>query len=220
MKKLMILGSAPGYSEKINYTDYDVWGLATNLDWENMPNFDLVFEMHQNIKGELDYLHDLIRKNPKNKYIVLQRIQGLKKQILYPERDIRNKYGDYICSSFVWLLLLAVERGYTEIGFQGLNYNLLDSFRESCIERANLEYWIGYFRGKGLKINTNKCPFLVRSWKTYGPEYISKDKKYLEDQQNEMYREIADMNADEKKYDKIKSIIQKIIVYERMISFM
>ena len=55
-----------------------------------------------------------------------------------------------------------------------LNYG-----RELCVERANLEYWIGYLHGQGRTITLPESSVLVTHPHLYGLEY-TQEKMWVE----------------------------------------
>ena len=216
MKKLIILGSGAGYSKvnvTIEYGNYEIWGMASNLLCDNMPKMDLVFEMHTYNK-ELNYIYKKM-KQFKYKYITCDRIKGIKSK-LYPINKIKEKYGKYFCSSFVYMLIYAMHLGYKDILFIGIDYGCLGTIRENLIERPNLEYWIGRAEGEGINIDVSLCPYLLTSWKMYGYERINEDKKYLEIIRNQIQNNILDKINNNRIIEDIREYIKMLLISERM----
>lgn len=191
-KKVIILGTGSGYSKANKYknSDYDIWGCATNLFHRNIVDMDLIFEIHAYNK-ELNNIYNKMREYPNNKYITSSNFEGIKSE-LYPIDKIREKYKEYFCSSFAYMIVLAIEKKYEVIKLLGIDYDITGTIREDLIERANLEYYIGLARGKGIIINTEDCPLLCRSMFLYGYERLSKHKKYLEDMRDNYKRNLED----------------------------
>jgi len=222
MKSLIIMGSGTGYSEVKDYIKksddrFDIWGCATNLFHKNMPYTDLIFEIHKQNK-ELNNIYKKMKEYSHCNYITESKIIGIK-SIIYPIEKINEKYGRYFCSSFAYMLVYAIEQGYKKIVFAGIGYDNQGTFREQLIEKPNLEYWIGRAEGMGIEIDTSLCPFLLTSWKMYGFERLSEDKKYLELMAEQILRDIKDV-LDEDKREKImklfKNYVEMCFITERM----
>lgn len=76
----------------------------------------------------------------------------------FPREALQQKYGTYITSTPVWMLLWAMEQGYTEIGIYGIH---LATEWEYVAQRPCMEHWIGVAAAKGIKvILPAKCPLL------------------------------------------------------------
>jgi len=195
MKKLLIVGSGENYTaENTCLSYYDtVWGMATNLFHPNMPKMDLIFELHKKDVNELNWIYNKMRENNNYKYMVNSKIDGVKHQKLYPFEEIIKKYGRYISSSFTLLLLYAVEQGFDYISFAGVGYGAkFSTWRELITEKANLEYWIGYFEGKGINISTRNCPYLKRSAICYGYDKITPIQKYRAIDKQNLFQMVTD----------------------------
>lgn len=184
-KQLVILGCAKRNYDYINDED-DVWQLAAGLNINKLVKRSLVFEIHKEHE-ELNYIYENMISN-KNNYIVHPTVNDkyknkIENMDIYPFEDIMKKYGNYVASSFVWMLMYAVDKGYEKIIFDGIDYMTypLDSFREIMLERSNIEYWIGYFRGKGIEINTSRCSGIFKNYAIYGYERIDPIRQPIKD---------------------------------------
>lgn len=214
MKKVIILGSGSGYSDAYDYEGYDIWGCATNLFHKNMIDMDLIFEIHE-FNIELDKIYNKMKEYPKNKYITSSKFLGIKSMI-YPIEKIKAKYGEYFCSSFAYILVYAIENEYEKIKLMGIDYDITGTVREDLVERANLEYWIGYARGQGIEVDIESCPMLCRAMFMYGYERLSKHKKYLEDMRDSYKRNLKDKFKG-KDYKIIKNYMEEIDRLNRII---
>lgn len=217
MKKLIILRSKEGKSKFDQYKDYDVWSTARILSFPYIK-VDLVFEIHkkQYHNKDLCMFYDQL-KDYKGKKILHEKIEGVSNYELFPYDHIINKYGIYFCSSYALMLVYAIEQGYKEIKFLGLRYNYLDNDREIFQERANLEYWIGIFQGKGIKIDISDTQ-LLKSCIMYGKESTDPIRQYYIEIKNQIelalyelaYGKEEDMEELLIERDRIKRIIAYI----------
>jgi hypothetical protein len=74
----------------------------------------------------------------------------------------------YFASSFAYIVAWAIAKGYTTIGLFGVS---LDWGRERIVERGNLEYWLGYAAGMGVRVITSANSKLFTHPGLYGLEY-------------------------------------------------
>jgi len=205
MKKLAIVGCTD-YHENAPYNDncFDIWTVASGLFLSGIKRIDKVFEIHR--KDE--YLQDT--------HVVIYKIEipvytqkkdnKIKNNLIFPINKIIEKYGEYITNSYTYMLLFAIEQGYKEIWFYGIDF---ETEREKTIERPNLEYWIGYFRGKGIKIEFYEKNNLLKSKCVYGIDNILKLIKPMKNrikklEEKKRFYEIQyhnPQNTKEKKFD-------------------
>ena len=176
MKKLAIVGTSFGkelapYKDK----DYEIWSMAFALVQGEVKKVDKLFEIHR--KDE--YIQDtakLIYETDLPVYMQ-KKDKKVKNCLLFPFDKILKKYGEYFTSTWSLVLVFAIEQGFKEIEFYGVNF---ETDRERTIERACLEYWVGYFQGRGVKIKFHDgCPLLTSNY-VYGIDNILKQRKRLE----------------------------------------
>ena len=177
MKKLAIVGTSYG-KEKAPYKskNTEIWVMAFAIILKDIKRFDKIFEIHR--KDE--YIQDtaeLIYKT--NKPVYMQKKDDkVKNCLLFPFDEIFEKYGTYFTSTWSLCLVFAIMQGFKDITLYGINF---ESDRERTIERACIEYWIGYFRGQGYKINLySKCPLLKSNY-VYGIDDILKHRERIQD---------------------------------------
>lgn len=76
----------------------------------------------------------------------------------FPREQIEKQFGTYITSTPVWMLLWALQRGYTEIGIYGIH---LATEWEYLQQRPCMEHWLGVAASMGVTIILPaKCPLL------------------------------------------------------------
>jgi len=195
MKKLIILANAVNCNlcPFDNY-DYEIWAPAVCLFNKKIKRIDKVFEIHR--KDE--YIQDTYLEIYKTDLPVYtnEKDKNIKNRKVFPINKIRDNYGEYFTNSMSLMLAYAVECGYKNITLFGIDMDLNGSKREITQERPNLEYWIGYFRGRGLRINTTHTP-LCRSLYFYGKDDIVKPILYFEEKKDDLYKWILRMSKNE-----------------------
>lgn len=76
----------------------------------------------------------------------------------FPRAAIEAKWGTYICSTPAWMLVWAIEQGYTEIHVYGIH---LATQWEYVAQRPNFEFLLSAAIQRGIKIVLpDKCPLL------------------------------------------------------------
>jgi hypothetical protein len=217
-KTLVILGN--GSKAGCFNFDFDnnceIWATAVSLFNTEVERIDKVFEIHR--KDE--YLHDTYEKiYQTNLPVYMQKLDDkVKNCFLFPYDEILEKYGEYQCSSFSLMLCFAVEQGYTDIVLYGIDYDFTGSDREVAIERPNLEYWIGYFRSKGININVKYTP-LCRSVYRYGVDDIIRPLFFFDEIEErlriagEKYRYRKDKKETYQEFDRLLTYIKKLRSY-------
>lgn len=85
----------------------------------------------------------------------------------FPRAEIEAKHGTYFCSTPAWMLVWAIEQGYTEIHVYGIH---LATEWEYISQRPNFEWWLRYAVDRGCKVVLpNACP-LLKSQHVYAYE--------------------------------------------------
>ena len=76
----------------------------------------------------------------------------------FPRAALEAKHGHYFCSTPAWMLVWALEQGYTEIHIYGIH---LATEWEYVQQRPNFEFWIRHAIDRGAKIVLpERCPLL------------------------------------------------------------
>lgn len=208
MKKLAIVGTSYG-KEKAPYKskNYEIWVMAFALIQEEVKRFDKIFEIHR--KDE--YVRDtaeLIYKT--NKPVYMQKKDDkVKNCLLFPFDEIFEKYGNYFTSTWSLCLVFAIMQGFKDITLYGVNF---ETNRERTIERACIEYWIGYFRGQGYKINIYSKSPLLKSNYVYGIDDILKHRERIQNKIDVYEKNMNDYKIKYYKTKKVEYYIQAIAI--------
>jgi hypothetical protein len=170
MKKLAIVGTSyyRNYAP-FNDKNYEIWGVANCLFCNDIKRLDKIFEIHR--KDE--YIQDTYSKIYKTDLPVYmqKKDKKVKDCRIFPFKEIFKKYGDYFTNSLSLMLVFAVEQGFKDIMIYGVDF---ETAREKAIERPNFEYWVGYFRAKGIKIESYHKNRILKASYIYGIDNILK----------------------------------------------
>lgn len=159
--KVCIVGLAPG---RCIPEGYETWGLAWDAE---RYEFDRVFEMHD--------WDDLLRTYERlgtylEKLDAVDRLYMagayLPNATVYPFDEVAESVGDYWCSSIAYMLALAIHEQAEEILLAGVTAS--DDYG---YQRPNLEYLIGFARGRGIKVTTSLCEFVNPPDREYDGRY-------------------------------------------------
>jgi hypothetical protein len=155
MKKLAIVGGGVTKLRAPFSSDIPIW--STMSVGQDLPRCDVIFELHDdvytpeqlNATGKIIYLK---KDNPK---IPLGKP--------FPIEILIHRYGKHFNGTIVMMLAFSVIEGYNEIDIYGVDFSSDAEFGR----RAMFMYMVGFFVGKGIKINFCDGGYLTDTCKTY-----------------------------------------------------
>lgn len=152
MSRVGIVGLGPG---AISAPDsIETW----SIPWGSALTHDVYFEMHKDwrtILNEDNNYQDRLECLPLVYFIGEKPIAN---SDIYPLDEVTEMFGCYLESSIAYMLAKAILDGYKEIELYGISGD--DKY---TMQRPNLEYLIGFGRGKGLKISVQSESKLLTS---------------------------------------------------------
>ena len=133
----------------------------------------MVFEMHDlesewrneilNVQSTIRFLQH--RKLP---VVTLKKYDFLPSSIVFPLEEMHIQYFE---CSISYMLAYAIYKGATAIDVYGVN--LIDEY---IVQKANVEYWVGYARGKGIIVNVNAPTQICKNYSgLYGYNMLEED---------------------------------------------
>jgi len=165
VRQVAVVGLAPSTHDDAPYEDpnWEVWGLP--WDEDRWPYFDRCFEIHP---------LDLLRKPEARRRVGYEdRLRSLSSPLYmqtsyddipnatrYPVEQVVECLGlDYFNSSISYLMSLAITEGVDKIGVWGVDMSDVEPISgdpsyisEFAYQRPNMEYLIGFARGKGIEV--------------------------------------------------------------------
>lgn len=209
-KPLCIIGTA-GTSKDAPYDMqvdgdeyvYDIWGINTALVKEDVKRIDVCFEMHPKRYWGQTMVTDRLNEFGGTVYMQ-DHYDSIPKSVAYPREAIKKKYhldvmGDnlYVTNTIVWMLLLALEEGYTDISLYGIH---MAHQTEYAYQRASCSWVLGIIHGwilQGLdyKLTIPEESQLLQAEYEYGFDEPTKAMDYLMGRQQGMDKGIAEATA-------------------------
>lgn len=155
MKVAIVCGSPSSeFLAPFNDESWEIWVLGNRLERYLDKRVTRVFEIHDNLLEHHDpgkYAEWLI--SHKFPMIVGEKFPIIKGNGIdaYPYDDIEKLFGSlYLTSSPAYMLGYAILMGATEIGLYGVDLSIGD--HEYFWQRPCVEAWIGFAKGRGIKV--------------------------------------------------------------------
>jgi hypothetical protein len=179
---------------------YDIWGINTALVKEDVKRLDVCFEMHP--KRYWGQQMVTARLNDFGGRVVMQgHYDTIPKSEAYPREAIKAKYhleamGDnlYVTNTITWMLLLALEEGYTDISLFGIH---MAHDTEYAYQRASCSWVLGIIHGwildgKDYKLTIPEESQLLKAEYEYGFDEPTQMMEFLKGRQQGMDKGIAE----------------------------
>lgn len=167
--KIAIVGSAPSSTHLAPYDDHEwkIWGIGS---WAaSYKRVDLLFEIHDYMAEEVvgkDYHANLVKMNIP---IVVSDDCPFEpnEKIVFPFDQAKELIdGTYLTSSIAYMMAYAILQGAKEIGIWGCDLAVDDN--EYFYQRPCMEQWIGFAKGKGIRVTIPEVSSLGKSAFIYG----------------------------------------------------
>ncbi len=171
--KVILIGKAKGWNDAPS--DCETWGIHSLC--LRMEGLSMVWDMHEKNDGcepkQQQMIVDYVNEN-KIPYMTLKKHDDIPTSIEFPIEEMPLKYAECSIAYMVWY---AYHIGATEIEMFGINLELYSEYYE---QRPSVEYWIGYVRGKAIKVTINEPTEICKSKKgLYGYDYVSSEYQEL-----------------------------------------
>jgi len=92
--------------------------------------------------------------------------------VVFPVDELAERYRDYFSCTFAYQIALALDEGFDEIAVHGLEL-VYGTQREATVERACVEWWLGYVEGRGMTVTIPHGDHVASHWARYGFDYWS-----------------------------------------------
>ena len=155
VKRVAIVCGAPSSENLAPFADesWEIWVLGNRLDRHKGRRVTRVFEIHDDLSEHGDaaaYAHWLVSQNIPLVVGEAFPVRGAHVQV-FPFAQANALFGsEYLTSSTAYMMALALLEGATEIGVYGSDMSVDD--KEYFWQRPCLESWIGFAKGRGVKV--------------------------------------------------------------------
>jgi hypothetical protein len=157
-----------------NDPEWEVWGINNfwnaMRDTEDRLRCDRWFELHPPTTDIQDP-HDMewLRSCPVPIYTT-EPFPENPNAVVFPVDALASRYLDYFSCTFAYQIALALAEGFQEIGLFGLEL-AYGTQRETTVERACVNWWLGLASGTGVRITIPQGDFVLSHWGRYGFQY-------------------------------------------------
>ncbi len=162
--KVAIVGLSESSRHLVPWDDpeWHLWGLGWDAE---RYSFHRTFEMHD--MTDLEKIYGVALPSYLEK---LRECSGLTTAENFPFDAVAEDVGDYWTSSVGYMLSLAIHKKPEEIAVYGVDAN-----DEYGYQKPNLEYLIGFARGRGIEVNIPEqsplCKFVSPPGRDYAGRY-------------------------------------------------
>ena len=153
---------------------WEIWGI--NNFWNAMRDpsdrlrADRWFELHPPT-DDIQDPHDMawLRECPVPIYTTEPFPQN-PNAVVFPINMLAKKFRDYFACTFAYQIALALHEGFRELAVHGLEL-AYGTQREATVERACVNWWLGYAEGCGMTVTVPSNDFVTTHWARYGFDY-------------------------------------------------
>lgn len=155
--KVAIVCGAPSseFLAPFDDNEWEIWVLGNRLHrfTEKGLRVTRVFEVHNNLDehGDIKKYIEYILNHGLPTIIGETWPQHIGETKVYPYKEVEELYGHlYLTSSPAYMMAYAILEGATEIGLYGVDLSISD--HEYFWQRPCVEAWIGFAKGRGIKV--------------------------------------------------------------------
>ncbi len=149
-RKIAIVGSA-GTKQYAPWNDrsWELWSL--NHKYWNYDRTDRHFDIHNpvNIRKNKAYLNWLV--GLQEKVMLAAPMPEMPRAMIFPQKEIMERFGDYFNNSISWMIALALYEGVDEIGVYGVELTQKIEYER---QRPSVLHLLGIAKGMGVKVTT------------------------------------------------------------------
>lgn len=168
--KVAIVGGAPSSEMLAPFDDesWEVWVLGNRA--QKYKRMSRVFEVHDNLQEHGDvttYKNYILELSKKHQIIVGEKffddIEPINHNwVIFDYEAAEKLFGSlYFTSSGAYMMAYAILQGATEIGIYGIDHSIND--HEYFWQRPCMEAWIGFAKGRGIKVTIPEVSHIGKS---------------------------------------------------------
>ncbi len=160
-RKVAIIGKATNTRRQAPFHDpeWEIWGLG----WDDLSRMDRIYEIHEPQMWPLYFKNESAGKQmiyTAERYgdylrsvdvplYMKEEYADFPASMRFPMEEVEALTGRYLQSSIAYMLAHAILEDVETVGIWGVN---MAGEGEYAYQRPNLEYLIGFARGRGMKV--------------------------------------------------------------------
>jgi hypothetical protein len=202
--KVAIVGFAASSKDLAPYNDptWSIWGI--NQLYRHVCRADRWFEIHHNWNEHVVEGTDhqkWLAEAPIPIYMV-DRIPGIPNSVRFPIERAMQGHLDYFTSTVAYMVSLAIQEGFKEIGLWGIDLIVGDEY---FYQKPCTEFWLGVAHGKNITVTLPPTTALLKQSHRYGYELepkslitlreLAKRKRGLEDERHKIMINLAGIDG-------------------------
>lgn len=165
MKVAIVCGS-PSSEMLAPFEDksWEIWVLGNRIDHYKGKRVTRIFEVHNNLSEHPNITKYVDYLSNQDAPIVTGETwpKPTQNAVPYPYRAVQELYGSlYLTSSPAYMIAYALLDGATEIGLYGVDLSVSD--HEYFWQRPCVEAWIGFAKGRGVKVTIPEVSHVGKS---------------------------------------------------------
>lgn len=171
MKVAIVCGSPSSeFLAPFDDKSWEIWVLGNRVQRYLDKRVTRIFEVHDNLNEHLDplaYKQMLLELSDKHELIVSEKFfTDIKFRsdnwVIFDYACSEKLFGSlYLTSSPAYMISYAISQGATEIGLYGVDLSISD--HEYFWQRPCVEAWIGFAKGKGIKVTIPEVSHIGKS---------------------------------------------------------
>jgi hypothetical protein len=192
--KVSIVGFAPTSMSDVQFVwddpDMEVWGL--NQLYMAFPPIVAKatrwFQIHHrhsydiNVGRDVGH-HEWLTKQRTFPIYMQNKEPDVPLSIRFPKEDIVAMFGSYFTNSISWEIALAIMEGFQEISIFGVDMAQIGEYK---YERPSVEFFCGWARGRGIKLNIPAKSDLLKTMWLYPYEDSGVFREKMESRKTEL----------------------------------
>jgi hypothetical protein len=175
--KVAIVGFAPSTMAEVRFLfgnpEFEIWGLNQLYmafgPGQNLPaiaeHADRWFQIHHRTSYDANIVrdhshHDWLANETRFPIYMQEKYPEIPMSVQFPKEKIMEEFGSYFTNSISWEIALAIMEGFEEIHLYGVD---MATHSEYAYERPSVEYFLGWAKGRGIKIIVPEKSDLLKS---------------------------------------------------------
>jgi hypothetical protein len=192
-RKVAIVGFAPSSMELVRAffgdPEFEIWSInQLYIAFPEIVKYTTRwFQIHPRTEYDTavrDHKHHDWLQQQKDFPIYMQKQEpDVPMSIPFPRDEIVHEFGQYFTNSISWEIALAIQEGFEQIHIYGVDMATDEEYQD---QRPSCEYFIGWARGRGIKVHVPTESDLLKAFWLYPFEDDSQFRGKIEGRRKEL----------------------------------